>query len=102
MDALALGRWRRRRQEELQLPGEAKRLCRRSEASAPERGCHQVGTGVLASGSTEDPAPRPEGGQGRPSAVILQSGSRSAAQPCRRCIAGESDSPQRRQRKPTL
>uniref|UniRef100_A0A5F9CMR2 Chromosome 10 open reading frame 143 n=1 Tax=Oryctolagus cuniculus TaxID=9986 RepID=A0A5F9CMR2_RABIT len=89
MEALALGRWRRRRQEELQLTSEAKRLCRRSEASAPERGCHQVGTGVLASGSTED-CPRPEGGQGRPSAVILQSGSRSAAQPCRRCIAGES------------
>ncbi|XP_036907121.1 uncharacterized protein C10orf143 homolog isoform X2 [Sturnira hondurensis] len=42
MDTLALGRWRRRRLEELQVPGDAKRACRSSDMAAQGRGCPQV------------------------------------------------------------
>nr|XP_054949459.1 uncharacterized protein C10orf143 homolog isoform X3 [Pan paniscus] len=99
MDSLALGRWRRRRAEDLQVPGDVKRVCRRLEASGHERGCHQVNACALASWGPEDrelpsrgcpPAPRPESGQGRLSTGISQNGGRSSAQPCPRCIAGES------------
>ncbi|KAM4840910.1 uncharacterized protein C10orf143 homolog isoform 2-T4 [Urocitellus parryii] len=76
-----------------------KRACRRSEASGQEPGCHQESTCTLASWSTEDQGPQsrgcpsalwPEGAQGRPRSVISQNGGRSSAQPCPRCIAGES------------
>ncbi|PNI33387.1 LINC00959 isoform 3 [Pan troglodytes] len=76
-----------------------KRVCRRLEASGHERGCHQVNACALASWGPEDrelpsrgcpPAPRPESGQGRLSTGISQNGGRSSAQPCPRCIAGES------------
>uniref|UniRef100_A0A8C0XLK6 Uncharacterized protein n=1 Tax=Castor canadensis TaxID=51338 RepID=A0A8C0XLK6_CASCN len=97
MDSLALGRWRRRRPEELPVPGDAKRACRRAEASGHERGCYQMGACTLVSWSTEEPqlqgfppAPRPEGGQERPSSVIPPNGGKSSVQPCLRCIAGES------------
>ncbi|XP_014406091.1 PREDICTED: uncharacterized protein LOC102253639 isoform X2 [Myotis brandtii] len=49
MDTLALGRWRRRRPEELQVPADAKRVCRSLEAAAQERGCPQVKAGALVS-----------------------------------------------------
>ncbi|OBS78124.1 hypothetical protein A6R68_19489, partial [Neotoma lepida] len=76
-----------------------KRACRRSEAGGHEYSSHMVSTCALLSWSTEDqepwprgpPAPRPEYSQERPSSVILQNGG-SSAQPCLRCIAGESDS----------
>lgn len=95
MDSLAPGRWRRRRIEELPAAGDAKRACRRSEA---EYSSHMVSTCALLSWSTEDqeprprgpPVPRPECNQERPSSVILQNSGRSSAQPCPRCIAGES------------
>uniref|UniRef100_A0A8C5YEC0 Chromosome 10 open reading frame 143 n=1 Tax=Microcebus murinus TaxID=30608 RepID=A0A8C5YEC0_MICMU len=99
MDSLAVGRWRRRRPEELQAPGDVKRACRRLEASGQERGCHQVNTYALAPWGPEawepppggcSPAPRPENGQGKPNAGMPQNGGRSPAQPCPRCIAGES------------
>ncbi|XP_023080004.1 uncharacterized protein C10orf143 homolog isoform X2 [Piliocolobus tephrosceles] len=76
-----------------------KRACRRLEASGHERGCHQVNTCVLASWGPDDreppsggcpPALRPESSQGRLSTGISQNGGRSSAQPCPRCIAGES------------
>ncbi|XP_030687968.1 uncharacterized protein C10orf143 homolog isoform X1 [Globicephala melas] len=103
MDPLALGRWRRRRPEELQVPGDAKRACRRLEAAAQEWGCPQVKVRVPASWGSKEPespdaqprghlpAPRPDGGQGRPSVGVPQDGGKSWAQPCPRCIAGESD-----------
>ncbi|XP_070288210.1 uncharacterized protein C10orf143 homolog isoform X2 [Myotis yumanensis] len=99
MDTLALGRWRRRRPEELQVPADAKRVCRSLEAAAQERGCPQAKAGALVSwGSWELeaqpggrlPAPRPASGQGPPSAGVPPTGGRSSAQPCPRCIAGES------------
>ncbi|XP_066880331.1 uncharacterized protein C10orf143 homolog isoform X2 [Kogia breviceps] len=102
MDLLALGRWRRRRPEELQVPGDAKRACRRLEAVAQERGCPQVKVRVPASWGSKEPespdaqprghlpAPRPDGGQGRPSVGVPQDCGKSWAQPCPRCIAGES------------
>ncbi|XP_069316737.1 uncharacterized protein C10orf143 homolog isoform X1 [Eulemur rufifrons] len=99
MDSLAVGRRRRRRPEEPQVPGNVKRACRRLEACGQEPGCPQVNTCTLASWGPEDwespprgcpPAPRPESGQGRPNAGIPQNGGRSPAQPCPRCIAGES------------
>ncbi|XP_059755240.1 uncharacterized protein C10orf143 homolog isoform X1 [Balaenoptera ricei] len=103
MDPLALGRWRRRRPEELQVLGDAKRACRRLEAAAQEWGCPQVKVRVSASWGSKEPespdaqprghlpAPRPDGGQGRPSVGVPQDGGKSWAQPCPRCIAGESD-----------
>ncbi|XP_032137913.1 uncharacterized protein C10orf143 homolog isoform X1 [Sapajus apella] len=97
MESLALGRWRRRRAEELQVLGDVKRACRRLETSGHEHGCHQLHTCALASWGPEDqeppsraPALRLESGQGRPSTGISQNGGRSSAQPCVRCIAGES------------
>ncbi|XP_033276599.1 uncharacterized protein C10orf143 homolog isoform X4 [Orcinus orca] len=102
MEPLALGRWRRRRPEELQVPGDAKRACRRLEAAAQEWGCPQVKVRVPTSWGSKEPespdaqprghlpAPRPDGGQGRPSVGVPQDGGKSWAQPCPRCIAGES------------
>ncbi|XP_058400286.1 uncharacterized protein C10orf143 homolog [Diceros bicornis minor] len=99
MDTQAPGRLRRQRPEDLQVPGDAKRVCRRLEAAAQEWGCPQVKAGPLAFWSIEKlesqprgppPAPRLESGQGRPSTGIAQNGGRSSAQPCLRCIAGES------------
>ncbi|XP_053779018.1 uncharacterized protein C10orf143 homolog isoform X3 [Desmodus rotundus] len=37
------------------------------------------------------PTPRPDGGRGPPSAGMSPSGGRSPAQPCPRCLAGESE-----------
>ncbi|CAN0555552.1 unnamed protein product [Rangifer tarandus platyrhynchus] len=102
MDTLALGRWRRRRPEDLQVPGDAKRACRRLDAAAPERDCPQVRVCIAASGGSEEPespdaqrrgrlpSPRPNRGQGQPGTGGPLDGGRSRAQPCPRCIAGES------------
>uniref|UniRef100_A0A8C3WWG6 Chromosome 10 open reading frame 143 n=1 Tax=Catagonus wagneri TaxID=51154 RepID=A0A8C3WWG6_9CETA len=98
MDTLPLGGWRRRRPEELQVPGDAKRACRRLEA-AQDRGCPQVKACASDSRSSQEPespdrgrlpAARPDSGQGRPSVGILQDSGRSPTQPCPRCLAGES------------
>ncbi|XP_054585143.1 uncharacterized protein C10orf143 homolog isoform X1 [Eptesicus fuscus] len=76
-----------------------KRVCRSFEAAAPERGCPQVKASALVSwGSREleaqpggrPPAPRPASGQGPPRVGVPPPGGRSPAQPCLRCIAGES------------
>nr|XP_058907043.1 uncharacterized protein C10orf143 homolog isoform X2 [Kogia breviceps] len=79
-----------------------KRACRRLEAVAQERGCPQVKVRVPASWGSKEPespdaqprghlpAPRPDGGQGRPSVGVPQDCGKSWAQPCPRCIAGES------------
>uniref|UniRef100_A0A4X1V4J5 Uncharacterized protein n=2 Tax=Sus scrofa TaxID=9823 RepID=A0A4X1V4J5_PIG len=97
MDTVALSGWRRRRPEELQVPGDAKRACRRLEGQ--DGGCPQVKARPPESwGSREPespdrgrlPAPRPDGGQGRPGVESLRIGGRSPAQPCPRCLAGES------------
>ncbi|XP_066094387.1 uncharacterized protein C10orf143 homolog isoform X1 [Saccopteryx bilineata] len=99
MDSLAAGRWRRRRPEELLVPGNAKRACRSSEAAGLERGCPQVTASALASWGSAGlntqpgghlPAPRGDSGEGLPTAGIPLNGGRSPAQPCPRCIAGES------------
>ncbi|KAL1788126.1 hypothetical protein HispidOSU_013692 [Sigmodon hispidus] len=97
MDSLAPGRWRRKRTEELPAAGDAKRTCRRSEASGHEFSSHVVSSCALLSWSSEDQewrqgpsALRPECSQERPSSAILQNGGRSSAQPCPRCLAGES------------
>ncbi|XP_027627035.1 uncharacterized protein C10orf143 homolog isoform X2 [Tupaia chinensis] len=99
MDSLTVSRWRRRRPEELQVPGDAKRACRRVEANGHECGWHQANACAPASWGTEGqepplrgcpPASRLESGQGKPSTVIPQTGGRSSVQPCPRCIAGES------------
>ncbi|XP_042557380.1 uncharacterized protein C10orf143 homolog [Dipodomys spectabilis] len=99
MDVLALGAWRRRRPAELLAAGDAKRACRRSGVSEHECGCQRVGTCTVASWNTEDqpapprgcaPAPPPEGGQGGLCPETPQHSGRSSAQPCPRCIAGES------------
>ncbi|XFF91870.1 hypothetical protein AB1E18_018089 [Capra hircus] len=102
MDTLALGRWRRRRPEDLQVPGDAKRACRRLDAAAPERDCPQVRVRIPASRGSEEPesldaqrrgrlpSPRPDSGQRRPGMGGPPDGGRSRAQPCPRCIAGES------------
>ncbi|XP_014320012.1 uncharacterized protein LOC106698879 isoform X2 [Myotis lucifugus] len=101
MDTLALGRWRRRRPEELQVPADAKRVCRSLEAAVQERGCPQAKAGALVSWGSREleaqpggrlSAPRPASGQGPPSAGVPPTGGRSSAQPCPRCIAGESTS----------
>uniref|UniRef100_K9IFX6 Uncharacterized protein n=1 Tax=Desmodus rotundus TaxID=9430 RepID=K9IFX6_DESRO len=99
MDTLALGRWRRRRLEELQVPGDAKRPCRSLDAAVQWRGCPQVPASARGPWGSEEPevpprgrlpTPRPDGGRGPPSAGISPSGGRSPAQPCPRCLAGES------------
>ncbi|KAM5321375.1 uncharacterized protein C10orf143 homolog isoform 5-T7 [Glossophaga mutica] len=100
MDTLALGQWRRRRLEELQVPGDAKRVCRSLDAAVPQRGCPQVPAGTRGPcwGSEELeappqgrlPTPRPDSSRGPPTAGIPPSGGRSSAQPCPRCLAGES------------
>ncbi|KAM4852749.1 uncharacterized protein C10orf143 homolog [Thomomys bottae] len=99
MDVLSLGGWRRRRPEELLFPRDAKRACRRPEVSEHEGGCQHAGTWTPAPRSPEDqqhvtqartPAPPPEVDQGRPSSETPQNSERSSAQPCPRCIAGES------------
>ncbi|XP_027975722.1 uncharacterized protein C10orf143 homolog isoform X2 [Eumetopias jubatus] len=51
MDTLVPGRWRRRRAEELQVPGDAKRACRRVEAAGPEWGCTPAKLSALMSWS---------------------------------------------------
>ncbi|XP_031317871.1 uncharacterized protein C10orf143 homolog isoform X1 [Camelus dromedarius] len=102
MDTLLLGRWRRRRPEELQVPGDAKRACRRLDAAAQERGCPPGKARALGSWDSEDPESpdphprghlpglRPDSGQGRLDVGSPQIGGRSSAQPCPRCVAGES------------
>ncbi|XP_044096689.1 uncharacterized protein C10orf143 homolog isoform X2 [Neovison vison] len=80
MDTLVLGRWRRRRAEELQVPGDAKRACRRGEAAGPEWACPPTNLSAPVSWS----------GEGRPRVGIPHNGGGSSAQPCPRCIAGES------------
>ncbi|XP_070326542.1 uncharacterized protein C10orf143 homolog isoform X3 [Odocoileus virginianus] len=79
-----------------------KRACRRLDAAAPERDCHQVRVCIAASGGSEEPespdaqrrgrlpSPRPNSGQGQPGTGGPLDGGRSRAQPCPRCIAGES------------
>ncbi|XP_060027068.1 uncharacterized protein C10orf143 homolog [Erinaceus europaeus] len=88
MDTLLLGRWRRRKPEELQLPGDAKRACRRPDGATPPWDCPQV------TWSPEEkhghPAPRPESNGGLARSGALGSGGGSPAQPCPRCLAGES------------
>ncbi|XP_020929446.1 uncharacterized protein LOC100511352 isoform X1 [Sus scrofa] len=78
--------------------GDTKRACRRLEV-AQDGGCPQVKARPPESwGSREPespdrgrlPAPRPDGGQGRPGVESLRIGGRSPAQPCPRCLAGES------------
>ncbi|XP_044096690.1 uncharacterized protein C10orf143 homolog isoform X3 [Neovison vison] len=81
MDTLVLGRWRRRRAEELQVPGDAKRACRRGEAAGPEWACPPTNLSAPVSWS----------GEGRPRVGIPHNGGGSSAQPCPRCIAGESN-----------
>ncbi|XP_014701892.1 uncharacterized protein C10orf143 homolog [Equus asinus] len=99
MDTQAPGRWRRRRPEELQVPGDPKRACRRLDAAVQEWGCAQVRASTLGSWSVEELelkhrgcplAARPESGQARPGTGIPQNGGGSLAQPCPRCVAGES------------
>ncbi|KAM7073621.1 uncharacterized protein C10orf143 homolog isoform 1-T1 [Molossus nigricans] len=99
MDTLTLGRWRRRRPEELQVLGDAKRVCRSLEVAVQEPGCPQVKASARVSWGSKEPevppgghhpAPRPDSGQGPPNAGIPPNGGRSPAQPCPRCIAGES------------
>ncbi|XP_048193977.1 uncharacterized protein C10orf143 homolog isoform X2 [Perognathus longimembris pacificus] len=69
-----------------------KRACRRPEVRELERGRQHVGTCTLAPWSPEDqpPQPSPEGSPGRPRPETPQNSERSTAQPCPRCIAGES------------
>nr|XP_044993953.1 uncharacterized protein C10orf143 homolog [Jaculus jaculus] len=99
MDGLVLCGWRRRREEELPAPGDAKRACRRLEASGHEHSSRAVCVCTPRPWNTEDQVPRPpscpaapgpDGGLEKPSPVISPNGGRSAAQPCPRCIAGES------------
>ncbi|XP_032986409.1 uncharacterized protein C10orf143 homolog isoform X1 [Rhinolophus ferrumequinum] len=99
MDTVALGRWRRRKPEELPVPGDAKRACKSFEAAVQERGCPPGKASVLGSWVSENlawppgghlPATRPDIGQGPPRVGIPPNGGRSLAQPCPRCIAGES------------
>ncbi|XP_029788660.1 uncharacterized protein C10orf143 homolog isoform X8 [Suricata suricatta] len=84
MDTLPPGPWRRRRPEELQVPGDAKRVCRRSEAAL---GCPLGKGGAPASWSSGEGLP--DGGQWWPRAGMPLSDGRSPAQPCPRCAAGE-------------
>nr|XP_025735817.1 uncharacterized protein LOC112830285 isoform X2 [Callorhinus ursinus] len=60
--------------------GCGKRACRRVEAAGPEWGCTPAKLSALMSWS----------GGGLPRVGIPQNGGRSSAQPCLRCIAGES------------
>ncbi|KAI5270256.1 hypothetical protein MUG91_G157n46 [Manis pentadactyla] len=94
MDTLAPGRWRRRRPDELQVLGEAKRACRRLQAATQEWGRPQVKVGAPGPWSREEleaqPRGAPESLQGRPSVGIPLNSGRNLAQPCLRCIAGES------------
>ncbi|XP_037660930.1 uncharacterized protein C10orf143 homolog isoform X2 [Choloepus didactylus] len=99
MDTLTLGRWRRRRAEELQIPGDSKRVCRRLEAAALDGGCPQVNTLAPGSWSPEELEPWPgwpptalgaERCRREQSPGVPRDGGRSAAQPCPRCAAGES------------
>ncbi|XP_064125236.1 uncharacterized protein C10orf143 homolog isoform X2 [Loxodonta africana] len=98
MDAVAPCRWRRQRPEELQVPGDAKRVCRRPEAAVHDRGCSLLSGCARQSWSPEEvvplpsrplPARGPESSRGRPACGIPQNGGRSLAQPCPRCMAGE-------------
>nr|XP_023492661.1 uncharacterized protein LOC111772731 isoform X1 [Equus caballus] len=81
------------------LTNAAKRACRRLDAAVQEWGCAQVRASTLGSWSVEELelkhrgcplAARPESDQARPDAGIPQNGGGSLAQPCPRCIAGES------------
>lgn len=54
MDSLALGWWWQWGLEELQVPRDTKRACRRLEASRHQCGCHQANTCSLASWGSED------------------------------------------------
>uniref|UniRef100_A0A667GW74 Uncharacterized protein n=1 Tax=Lynx canadensis TaxID=61383 RepID=A0A667GW74_LYNCA len=87
LDTMVPGPWRRRRPEELQVPGDAKRVCRRLEAAGQERGCPPVKVSAPMSWSGEG---LPDSGQRWPHAGIPHNGGRNSAQPCPRCIAGES------------
>ncbi|XP_073096218.1 uncharacterized protein C10orf143 homolog isoform X2 [Manis javanica] len=94
MDTLTPGRWRRRRPDELQVLGEAKRACRRLQAATQEWGRAQVKAGTPGPWSLEEleaqPRGAPESLQGRLSMGIPLNSGRNLAQPCLRCIAGES------------
>ncbi|XP_037015098.2 uncharacterized protein C10orf143 homolog [Artibeus jamaicensis] len=90
MDTLALGRWRRRRLDELQVPGDAKRACRSLDVAAQYGGCPQVPAstrGPCGGGEELEALPR---SRRPPTAGIPASGGRSSARPCPRCLAGES------------
>ncbi|XP_053063964.1 uncharacterized protein C10orf143 homolog isoform X1 [Acinonyx jubatus] len=87
-DTMVPGPWRRRRPEELQVPGDAKRVCRRLEAAGQERGCPPVKVSAPMSWSGEG---LPDSGQRWPRVGIPHNGGRNSAQPCPRCIAGESE-----------
>ncbi|XP_036078130.1 uncharacterized protein C10orf143 homolog isoform X2 [Rousettus aegyptiacus] len=98
METLALGRWRRRRPEELQVLGDAKRARRSPDATAQDSGRPQVtarrSPGPEAQPGGRLPAGRPDVSQGprsqgpRSAGAPLSGG--SGARACRRCAAGES------------
>ncbi|XP_043332009.1 uncharacterized protein C10orf143 homolog isoform X2 [Cervus canadensis] len=79
-----------------------KRACRRLDAAAPERDYPQVRVRIAASEGSKEPespdaqrrgrlpSPRPNSDQGQPGMGGPPDGGRSRAQPCPRCIAGES------------
>ncbi|XP_045147434.1 uncharacterized protein C10orf143 homolog isoform X3 [Echinops telfairi] len=99
MEFLAPCRWRRRKPEELQDPGDAKRACRRAEAPVPRWDCGpprgrtrepQDPGQVAPPPSSPLPAREPENGQARAAPWSPRSRGPSPAQPCPRCIAGES------------
>ncbi|XP_036779740.2 uncharacterized protein C10orf143 homolog isoform X1 [Manis pentadactyla] len=71
-----------------------KRACRRLQAATQEWGRPQVKVGAPGPWSREEleaqPRGAPESLQGRPSVGIPLNSGRNLAQPCLRCIAGES------------
>ncbi|XP_055962695.1 uncharacterized protein C10orf143 homolog [Sorex fumeus] len=84
MDTLAPGPWRRRRPEELQAPGDAKRACRRADVTEPRDGLPvKVASPHPEHRGPPDPA-------GHAAARMPRDGGRSPAQPCPRCVAGAS------------
>ncbi|XP_043782174.1 uncharacterized protein C10orf143 homolog isoform X2 [Cervus elaphus] len=84
------------------FPITKKRACRRLDAAAPERDYPQVRVRIAASEGSKEPespdaqrrgrlpSPRPNSDQGQLGIGGPPDGGRSRAQPCPRCIAGES------------
>uniref|UniRef100_A0A8C9J839 Uncharacterized protein n=1 Tax=Panthera tigris altaica TaxID=74533 RepID=A0A8C9J839_PANTA len=82
--ALSLATWRL---SEVTFGVFQKRVCRRLEAAGQERGCPPVKVSAPMSWSGEG---LPDSGQRWPRTGIPHNGGRNSAQPCPRCIAGES------------